>query len=88
MIAPMASMATMFEDGVGKMCAATREAGSMTWVAYYTNELTKYAKTNPIVFIMKPLADREKLLNELKVAEQEVCVAVGIDVDSGGDSLG
>lgn len=89
MIAPMASMATMFEDGVGKMCAATREVGSMTWVAFYSKEYYgKHVKTNPIVFIMKPVVDREKLLNELKIADHEGCVAVGIDVDSGGETLG
>lgn len=89
MTAPMASMATMFEDGVGKMCAATRETGSMTWIAFCSREFyTKHAKTNPIVYIMKPIADREKLLDNLKIAEQEGCVAVGIDVDSGGDTGG
>jgi len=88
MIAPMASMATMFEDGIGKMCAATREVGSMTWVAFYSKEhYGKHVKTNPLVFIMKPVADREKLLNELKIADAEGCVALGIDVDSGGETM-
>lgn len=87
MIAPMASMATMFEDGIGKMCTATNETGSMPWVAFYSKEYYgKHVKTNPIVFIMKPIADREKLLKELMIAEQEGCVALGIDVDSGGDT--
>jgi len=85
MIAPMASMATLFEDGVGKMCAATRETGSMTWIASIPRELLrKYTKANPMVYIEKPLADRDQLFSKLKVAEQEGCVAVGVDVDSGG----
>lgn len=89
MIAPMASMATLFEDGIGKMCKATAETGSLTWIAFYSKEYYgKHVKTNPIVFIMKPVADREKLLNELKIADQEGCVALGIDVDSGGDTFG
>jgi len=86
MIAPMASMATMFEDGVGKMCAATDRTGSITWMAFHSREhYAKHAKINPIVYIEKPLEDRTTLLNKLKMAEQEGCIAVGIDVDSGGD---
>ena len=78
----------MFEDGIGKMCAATREVGSMTWIAFYSKEYYgKHVKTNPLVFIMKPVADREKLLSELTIADNEGCVAVGIDVDSGGETM-
>ncbi|MFH0748981.1 MAG: alpha-hydroxy-acid oxidizing protein [Candidatus Bathyarchaeota archaeon] len=87
MIAPMARMAEWFEDGVGKMFAATQNTGSMTWIASLSKEFyAKYAQTNPTVFIMKPLADREKVLRELKIAEQTGCVALGIDVDSGGNT--
>lgn len=87
MIAPMASMATLFEDGVGTMCAATHEAGSMTWMAFHSKDYySKHAKTHHIVYIEKPLTDRDKLLEKLKTAEQEGCAALGIDVDSGADS--
>jgi len=89
MIAPMASMATIFEDGVGKMCNAASETGSLTCVAFYGKEYYgKHAKTHPIVFVMKPLADREKLLNNLKTAEEEGCVALGIDIDSAAAQSG
>ena len=37
---------------------------------------------------MKPVADRVKLLNELQIADKEGCVAIGIDVDSGGETYG
>ena len=87
MIAPMARMAEWFKDGVGKMFVATQKTGSMTWIASLSTEFyAEYVKTNPTVFIMKPSADREKILRELKIAEQMGCVALGIDVDSGGNT--
>lgn len=88
MIAPMASMATLFEDGIGLMCDATLKTGSLTWIASNPKKLyVKHTKENPIVFIEKPLADRKLLLNKLITAEEEGCIAVGVDIDSAGRQI-
>jgi isopentenyl diphosphate isomerase/L-lactate dehydrogenase-like FMN-dependent dehydrogenase len=85
MIAPMATMAALMEDGVGQMCTAARDAGSMTWTASNRPDVyERHAGVSPLVDIEKPFADRDRLLQRLQMAERAGCFAVGVDVDSSG----
>jgi isopentenyl diphosphate isomerase/L-lactate dehydrogenase-like FMN-dependent dehydrogenase len=85
MIAPMATMASLVEDGVGQMCTAARDVGSMTWTASNSPDVyDRHAGVYPLVDIEKPFADRDRLLQRLQMAERAGCFAVGVDVDSSG----
>lgn len=85
MIAPMAPMASLVDDGVGQMCKAARNVGSMTWTASNRADVyDRHARVYPLVDIEKPFADRDRLLQRLKMAESAGCFAVGIDIDSSG----
>jgi isopentenyl diphosphate isomerase/L-lactate dehydrogenase-like FMN-dependent dehydrogenase len=85
MIAPMATMAGLIEDGVGQMCTAARDVGSMAWTASNRPDVyDRHAGVSPLVDIEKPFADRDRLLQRLQMAERAGCFAVGVDVDSSG----
>ncbi|MEM3430288.1 MAG: alpha-hydroxy-acid oxidizing protein [Candidatus Bathyarchaeia archaeon] len=87
MIAPMSSTITQIKpDAFTDLARAAGEAGGITWVGYPNKRDTLQEivskKLSPIIYIVKPLKDRERIIEEIQFAETVGVHAVGIDVDS------
>ena len=89
MMAALSHLNSCHEDGMAEMARGAREAGSVNWAGMGDNEelgriLATGART---VKIVKPYADEEKILSRIRFAEENGCLAVGMDIDHsfGGD---
>ena len=70
-------------DGMTEYARAAKELGAVNWVGMSENEEFRRIMEvgAPTVRTMKPLADREKLKDQIACAEDLGALAVGIDID-------
>jgi 4-hydroxymandelate oxidase len=73
------------EKGLSQVAKGVKTAGAMMWLgAPVPKNLEDLVKIGPpIGQIIKPMKDREKILDTLDLAERSGVTAVGIDIDSG-----
>lgn len=71
------------EDPMVSMAAAAKQEGIVHWIGMCENEEfdTIAATGARIIRIIKPYADDEKILDQIRHAEQAGALAVGIDID-------
>jgi isopentenyl diphosphate isomerase/L-lactate dehydrogenase-like FMN-dependent dehydrogenase len=87
MIAPMSSTITQIKpDAFVDLAKAAGDVESIAWIGYPNKRDTLQEvvskKFSPIIYIVKPLKDRGRIIEELRFAEALGVHAVGVDVDS------
>jgi len=87
MIAPLAQTILQLKpDGFLDFAKATGKIDSITWIGFPNKREVIQAiasqKLSPLIYIVKPLKDRNKIIDEFKFAKELGVHAVGIDIDS------
>ncbi|MBI4596526.1 MAG: alpha-hydroxy-acid oxidizing protein [Candidatus Tectomicrobia bacterium] len=79
----LSGMTNVTDNPLSKLATGVKEAGSMMWVGITTSDqFLSVIKTGvPTVRIVKPYADMQKMISEIKEAEEAGAIAVGTDVD-------
>jgi isopentenyl diphosphate isomerase/L-lactate dehydrogenase-like FMN-dependent dehydrogenase len=78
------------ENGVVGYARAVNEAGSVYWATYHDPEDWKQilAEGIPAVRVIKPLADMDKILEEIRYDTEHGALAYAMDIDHGIDAYG
>lgn len=71
------------ESAMEELAKGARDAGAVHWVGMCENEeYARIAATGArIIRIIKPYADREKIMDQIRFAREQGALAVGIDID-------
>ena len=86
-LAALSHLNKVLDDKIRKpmqeKATAAKNMNLLNWIGMETNEEYKeiVQESADTVRIIKPFADHEKILEEIKVAEETGAVAVGIDID-------
>jgi len=83
MMAALSHLDQFTPDGMVKMAQGAKEANAVNWSGMGEDaELTAIAATGAkTIKIIKPHADNNEILREIKHAEECGCIAVGMDID-------
>ena len=83
MSAALSHMGDIAKDSLIKVAQGVKKTGSMMWLGMGSEEeLEKVIAVGvPVVKIVKPYKDSQKILKKLKHAQEKGAVAVGIDID-------
>lgn len=78
------------ENGVVGYARAVNEAGSVYWVTYHDPEDWKQILSEGLaaVRVIKPLADMDKILEEIRYDTEHGALAYAMDIDHGIDAYG
>jgi len=78
------------ENGVVGYARAVNEAGSVYWATYHDPEDWKQilAEGIPAVRVIKPLADMDKILEEIRYDTEHGALAYAMDIDHGINAYG